>query len=308
MKVAKVLSTTAIALLFVVFSASAQEFSPVSTITLSTNAVGEVCEIFYMVEQDYGELDLDSVYTTISAGVMMYEQLSPQDICGDGIALMAGAGYTIAYDLVVFSVNPAEDRVSIQGVVTASTHPLLQVGDVMYHMDIEGNDTNILITEWTELDDGNNWTMGTMVETNYGGFFTLPAAAEIEFSIHCVSEPDDGGITYYGDETIALPLGIDDDPIVNPVSYALSQNYPNPFNSSTRISYDVSVAGHVMVNIYSIEGRLVRTLVNGNVNPGTHHVTWNGLNNTGSAVSTGVYLYNLQVADFQAVRKMVYLK
>ena len=307
MKVTKVLCTTAIALLFVAFYASAQDFTPVSSITLSTNAVGEVCEIVYNVEQDYGELDIDSVFTTISAGIMMYDQMSALDTVGDGSATMAGEGYTIEYDLVVFSVTPAEDRASIQGVVTASNHPQLAVGDVAYHMEIEGNDTNILITEWSELDDGNNWTMGTQVETNYIGLFTLPMAAEIEFFIHCVSEPD-GGITYYGDETIALPLGIDDNPIVNPVSYALSQNYPNPFNSSTRISYDVSVAGHVMVNIYSIEGRLVRTLVNGNTDPGPHHVTWNGLNNAGTAVSTGVYLYNLQVADFQAVRKMVYLK
>ena len=178
---------------------------------------------------------------------------------------------------------------------------------MIYHMDIEGNDTDILITEWTELDDGNNWTMGTQVETNYGGYFCLPYAAEVEFSIHSVSE-EEGGIPYTCDETIALPLGIEDNPIVNPISYALSQNYPNPFNSSTRISYDVPVAGHVQVNIYNIEGRLVRTLVNGNTDPGTHHVTWNGLNNTGAAVSTGVYLYSLQAGEFQAVRKMVYLK
>jgi hypothetical protein len=48
--------------------------------------------------------------------------------------------------------------------------------------------------------------------------------------------------------------------------------------------------------------------VNGNADPGTHHVTWNGLNNNGAAVSTGVYLYSLQAGDFQAVKKMVYLK
>ena len=69
MKVTKVLCTSAVVLLFVVFYAYAQDFTPVSTITLSTNVVGEVCEIVYTVDQDYGELDIDSVLTTISAGV-----------------------------------------------------------------------------------------------------------------------------------------------------------------------------------------------------------------------------------------------
>lgn len=307
MKVAKVLCMTTVALLFVVFYAFAQDFTPVSDITLSTNAVGEVCEIVYTVEQDYGELDIDTVYTTISAGLMMYEDMSVQDTVGDGTALMAGGAYTVGYDLVVFSVTPALNMASIQGVVTASNHPQLAVGDVIYHMDIEGNGTDILITEWTELDDGNNWTMGTDVETNYGGYYCLPFTANVEFFIHSVSE-EEGGIPYTCDETIALPLGIEDNPVVNPVTYALSQNYPNPFNSSTRISYDIPVAGHVQVNIYNIEGRLVRTLMNGNADPGTHHVTWNGLNNNGAAVSTGVYLYSLQAGDFQAVKKMVYLK
>jgi hypothetical protein len=238
---------------------------------------------------------------------MMYEDMSAQDTVGDGTALMAGGTYTVGYDLVVFSVTPALNMASIQGVVSSSNHPQLAVGDVIYHMEIEGNETDIVITEWSELDDGNNTTMGTDVETNYDGYFCLPHAANVEFSIHSVSE-EEGGVPYTCDELITLPLGVEDNPIVNPVTYALSQNYPNPFNSSTRISYDIPMAGHVQVNIYNIEGRLIQTLVNGNADPGTHHVTWNGLNNNGAAVSTGVYLYSLQAGDFQAVKKMVYLK
>ena len=93
-----------------------------------------------------------------------------------------------------------------------------------------------------------------------------------------------------------------------PVTYSLAQNYPNPFNSSTVISYQVPVTSRVVLNIFNTEGRLVRTLVNGEATPGSHNVIWNGLSNSGTAVATGVYIYRLQAGDFNAIQKMVYLK
>jgi hypothetical protein len=308
MKVTRLVCAGLAAVFFIAYSASAQDFTPALDITLANNGVGEPTALTYTQQQDYGELDCDSVYTTISEGVVSYDVMSPSDTVGDGSAIMAGGLYNLGYDLVVFSVNPVDERASLQGIVSSSNHPGLPVGSVLYHMEVEGNFTDILITEWSDTADGNNWTMGVEVETNYDDLFTLPYADSIDFSIRCVSEPDNNGITHYWDEVIAIALGVSGTPVVSPRSFSLSQNYPNPFNSTTRISYEVPVNSQVVLKIYNTEGRLVRTLVNGQAAPGTHHVTWNGLGNTGTAVSTGVYIYRLRAGDFNAIRKMVYLK
>jgi len=295
-------------MLIVVFAASAQEFSPTLGVTLSNHNVGQTTEVTFNFEQDNGELDCDSVYTTISQGTVAYGSMSPNQTVGDGDAIMAGGLYTLAYDLRVFSVTPSQNRASLQGIVTVSNHPNLPVGAVLYHMEVTGNFSDILITEWSDSADDNNWTQGTEVETRYTALLTLPYSASVSFDISCVSEPDNSSIVHYYEDTIEIPLGIEDSPHMAPMTYSLAQNYPNPFNSSTVISYNVPVTSRVVLSIYNTEGRLVRTLVNGQSAPGSHNVIWNGLSNSGTAVATGIYVYRLQTGDFNAIRKMVYLK
>ena len=90
--------------------------------------------------------------------------------------------------------------------------------------------------------------------------------------------------------------------------FALSQNYPNPFNPSTTIGYGVSMTGHITLSVYDITGRLVTTLVDGQINAGNHHAVWNGLDDMGMPVSAGVYIYSLQNEVSTMTRKMVYMK
>jgi hypothetical protein len=95
-----------------------------------------------------------------------------------------------------------------------------------------------------------------------------------------------------------------------PKAYALGQNFPNPFNPSTTIAYDIPEGKEVQVrlNIYNIRGQLVRTLVNENKSEGSYQIQWDGTNNHGQSVSSGVYLYRIQAGDFNQTRKMVILK
>ncbi len=113
-----------------------------------------------------------------------------------------------------------------------------------------------------------------------------------------------------------LPSGIDG-PDGNsgslPRIYALSQNYPNPFNPETTISFDVpesAVDGvRVTLEIFSLRGMKVRTLLqNRNMKPGTHDVTWNGRNEHGDHVGSGIYIYRIKAGEFTGYRKMVLLK
>lgn len=93
-----------------------------------------------------------------------------------------------------------------------------------------------------------------------------------------------------------------------PDTYELFANYPNPFNPSTTIKYSLPRAANVSLVIYNVLGQEVNTLVDGFVEPGIHEAIWNGDNDHGSQVASGVYFYRLRVDDFDRSRKMILLK
>ena len=88
----------------------------------------------------------------------------------------------------------------------------------------------------------------------------------------------------------------------------LGQNAPNPFTSRTTIAYQLSRAGKVRLSVYAATGQLVTHLVEGNVEPGSHTATWNGLDRFGKYVTSGMYYYRLETADASRSGKMVFLK
>ncbi len=89
----------------------------------------------------------------------------------------------------------------------------------------------------------------------------------------------------------------------------LAQNRPNPFNPVTTIEFTVRRAGPVTLRVYNVAGQLVRTLVDDQRRPGVmHQARWNGRNDGGQQVSSGVYFYKLVAQDFVKTRKMVLLK
>ena len=95
-----------------------------------------------------------------------------------------------------------------------------------------------------------------------------------------------------------------------PDEYSLSQNYPNPFNPTTTIAYSIKDQAHVSLKVYNVAGQLVRTLVNEQQTPQVENfrVTWDGRNDLGSSVSSGVYFYKLVTKNFSQTKKMVLLK
>ncbi len=93
-----------------------------------------------------------------------------------------------------------------------------------------------------------------------------------------------------------------------PKTYSLIQNYPNPFNPSTTIRYELPQDSRITLAIYDIMGREVRTLIQGEQAAGNKSVVWEGTNNIGQPVSSGVYLYRLQAGEFSLTKKMVLLR
>jgi predicted CXXCH cytochrome family protein len=93
-----------------------------------------------------------------------------------------------------------------------------------------------------------------------------------------------------------------------PRVYELGQNYPNPFNPSTVITFALPERGQVRLSVYSIDGKLVNTLVNTEMQQGTYRVPWNGVDMSGARASSGLYFYRIEAGTFTAVRKMLLLK
>ena len=93
-----------------------------------------------------------------------------------------------------------------------------------------------------------------------------------------------------------------------PSAYNLAQNFPNPFNPSTTIRYDMKEKGLVRIKIYNVAGALVRTLVDDMKDTGAYSILWDGRNNAGTAVASGIYFYKMETKGFSQTRKMVMLR
>lgn len=93
-----------------------------------------------------------------------------------------------------------------------------------------------------------------------------------------------------------------------PGSFSLKQNYPNPFNPSTTISFSLPSKGMARIEIYNVLGKLVAVPFNGSAEAGEHQVVWDGKNETGEAVASGVYFYRLTADNYTDTKKMMLLK
>jgi len=93
-----------------------------------------------------------------------------------------------------------------------------------------------------------------------------------------------------------------------PLVTALQKNYPNPFNPETTIRYSLSNNGPVKIQIYNIKGQLIRNLVNENKKAGNYTVIWNGKDEQGKSVSSGIYFYRMQSSKYSATQKMMLMK
>jgi hypothetical protein len=93
-----------------------------------------------------------------------------------------------------------------------------------------------------------------------------------------------------------------------PGAYKLSQNFPNPFNPVTTIKFDMKERGPVTLRVYNVAGHLVRTLVDDVRDAAAYSIPWDGRNNIGSEVASGIYFYKMETKVFSETRKMVLLR
>lgn len=111
----------------------------------------------------------------------------------------------------------------------------------------------------------------------------------------CLQKPSEQPLTYSNENQIA-------------VEFALQQNYPNPFNSDTEIKYQLPQSCKVTIEIYNSLGQKIRTMVSKAQPAGFYSVVWDGRNEHGIPVASGIYLYLIRANQYHEVKKMLLLR
>ena len=184
-----------------------------------------------------------------------------------------------------------------------------------FSANVNGSDVSLTWTTATELNNSGfyierksgsgNYSQIAFVEGN-GSTTSSNVYSYIDKNIvsgkyyYRLKQVDYNGTFEYSKE-IEVTVGL-------PITFSLEQNFPNPFNPSTKIKYSIPTAGIVKLVIYNLLGEQITTLVNQNVEPGFYTVEWNGTNNFGVSVPSGIYFYRIEAGNYINVKKMVILK
>jgi hypothetical protein len=155
---------------------------------------------------------------------------------------------------------------------------------------------------WTVIDAENNWwgtTDSEAIEAMIFDYLDKVNAPRVDYS-PCAPDSIDHSLTT---GVFAAPTGI------VPAEFALHQNYPNPFNSETIVRLTLERPADVHIEVYDVLGRAVKEVVSRRyAEPGTYAVAFDGTDNSGRALPSGVYFYRLIADNVREVRKMVLLK
>ncbi len=135
-----------------------------------------------------------------------------------------------------------------------------------------------------------------------------------KYGVFSFSQGSGEGLPGYFDNILVKPLetvvSVEEEKLLElqPQEFALNQNYPNPFNPTTNISYQLQNSSSVSLVIYDVLGRKIKTLVSEQQSPGYYSVMWNGRNEIGTKVNSGVYVYTLKAGQLLESRKMLLMK
>jgi len=153
---------------------------------------------------------------------------------------------------------------------------------------------------WMHQADGDKISVQWPLPMDFSYLATSAAAT------HC-THGGPVGSTHHMDHPAGLTLNTNPDGIVAS-TFALKQNYPNPFNPSTEISFNLDEIADINLSIFNMLGQKVRTLTNGTKPAGVHTLEWDGRDEMGQRVSTGIYLYTLSNGSKTITKKMALMK
>ncbi|MCB2230118.1 T9SS type A sorting domain-containing protein [bacterium] len=199
------------------------------------------------------------------------------------------------------------------GVLAESFDTTFNEVDAWGTITYDGQTVNCLRVAFTEritvIQSFNGTPISTDVSTLEGAFF-IGAGPEL---LAVVEKSSVGGFTWYYGSISGSLLGTPTDVRENdrdnlPEGFGLAQNYPNPFNPTTEIQFSLPSSGQVRLEVYNVLGQLTNVLVDRYLSAGSYTAEWNGTDQSGAKVSSGVYFYRLTTGEFSEARKMLLLK
>ncbi len=205
------------------------------------------------------------------------------------------------FDYVDFNQN--SDIIMAANMYTGAVVSVYENGDAIGYPNYTTQDDGIIFQTWVTDQYGN---------TDFGVAFQPLASNKIT-----PSDPAQalisGGIRPKWFAVGSRPTGIEKTNARLPEGFRLGTNYPNPFNPATTIPFAVHQTARVRIDVYDNLGRKVKTLVNEQLAPGSYRVRWDGRNDRGTLMSSGVYFYRMEIRNgdrlvFSRHRKMVLLK
>jgi flagellar hook capping protein FlgD len=174
--------------------------------------------------------------------------------------------------------------------------------------DAVSNWPNILFT-WTAMPGVQSYNMyidDELLINTTSTFYLYPYPTEM----HCINLAAVFNGGWVGDWSYDLWIGPNPgtDPNLLPLITSLAGNYPNPFNPATMIKFGLHEDQFVKIDIYNLKGQKIKQLINEQLPAGQHSVVWKGTDDSGKAVSSGVYLYKMHSGNYTKTRKMILLK
>ncbi len=151
---------------------------------------------------------------------------------------------------------------------------------------------------------------GTNTSSHYSYSFSDISVEAPNTYYYWLEYVDYSGISGFSGPVIVQVLAQDDPnlPPVIPTFTKLNNAYPNPFNPETNISFDLKTDSFVDITVFDVKGSRILNLTSKEWNAGTHHLVWNGQDEQGKSVSSGVYFYRMTAGKYQAIQKVVLLK
>ncbi|MCF8242963.1 MAG: T9SS type A sorting domain-containing protein, partial [Melioribacteraceae bacterium] len=133
-----------------------------------------------------------------------------------------------------------------------------------------------------------------------------------QFGLYSFQQDDDGLPAYFDNITVDNIDPVTSIKYMNeneiPTEFTLLQNYPNPFNPETKISFVLPESRNISLIVYDMLGRKVNTIISENMHAGQHSVVWDGKDDSGKNLSSGIYIYTLKYGSSIQSKKMILLK
>ncbi len=257
----------------------------------------------------------ETTSTRVLTGYKVWRLAAGQETSPENWILVTPEAITAlnATDSTWATLVDGDYRWAVRAIYTSDVMSNPAFSNTMHKETVTGMISGVVRTQTNQPIPGATVTAGTFTATtNNSGAYTMivpTGTYSVTASANLYQSQTVQNVVVNQDLTTTvnfnLTPGSDGTEDVVVAATALKGNYPNPFNPSTTISYSIKDAGPVRIDIYNLKGQIVRTLVNAQQASGNYNIVWNGKDDQGRSVGSGVYYYRMQTTSFTNTKKML---